>query len=133
MIKDQHGGSAGGFSDTKTSDPIVSNSPKLSRELSGLAGDASSYRANNGGLSITNRDEFAGKVAYQRSALQTWDKYTPSAGVLLFKYGSGPSLLFGLGTMGVSKSLERGLQGLEAASKRNPCNNCTKSYPVKQP
>ena len=123
-VSDLYGGEAGGFSNS-SSTPSVSNSPTLSSDLSSLTGDAISYRETNG-VSMTNNNEYAAQIAKQRNLVNVMDKYTPAAGALLFQYGSGPSLIFSLGTMGVQKSLERGLQTLENLSP--PCNNCTKQY-----
>lgn len=136
VIKDQYGGSAGGFS-SSNSKSVESAKPQISKELGGLTSDAVNYRATNG-VSITNREEFAGKVASQQRAAENWDRYNPMGGVALgylvgkpLAYGTGASLLLGGATQVVSMSLQRGLEGLQAQSKKNPCNNCTKSYPVR--
>jgi hypothetical protein len=85
-------------------------------------------------MSITNRDEFAGALTRQQRAVDLYDKYSPAAAVGLgklgnFRFGSPASFVLGLGTTVVGMSLERGLDGIKAKSKRNPCNNCTKKYP----
>jgi RHS repeat-associated protein len=134
-IKDKFGGVAGGF--TKNNSNTTSDKPSISGAMAGLTSDAVGYRAANG-VSITNRDEFAGKVASQQRAAENWDRYNPMGGVALgyivgkpLAYGTGGSLLLGGATQVVSMSLQRGLEGLQAQSKKNPCNNCTKSYPVR--
>jgi RHS repeat-associated protein len=131
VVKDKFGGDTGGFVEN-SSNSVASKNPTPSSALSGLTSDAVNYRSANG-ASITNRNEFAGKVAAQRNAYETWDKYNPTLGVLSgLRYGSGPSLLLGGASQVISMSLERGLKGLEYKSKNDPCNNCTKSYPVNQ-
>lgn len=124
VVSDKYGGDAGGFS-TSSSSSSVSNNPELSSGLSGLTSDAINYRGENG-ISMTNNNEYAAQIARQRNLVNTLDKYSPAAGVLLFRYGNAPSLIFGLGTMGLQKSAERGLQSLKNLSP--PCNNCTKRY-----
>lgn len=131
VVKDRLGGSGGGFTETN-SNSVTSGNPTPSSALTSLTADAVNYRGLNG-VSITNRDEYAGSVARQRAAYETWDKYNPAAGVLTgLRFGSAGSLAFGIASQGVSMSLNRALQGLERKSKNDPCNSCTKSYPVNQ-
>lgn len=126
IVKDSHGGTAGGFSSTNTTKNI-SSSPTASTSLQNLANEAQGFRGATGN-SLTTRNEFAGQIARQSGAVSSWDKYSPSIGALGFKYGTGPSLLFGAWSFGVQKSLERGLNNLQGKGQRDSCNNCTKRY-----
>lgn len=137
VVQDKFGGTAGGFSESN-SKSVANNNPTPSAAMSGLTSDAVNYRAANG-VSITNRDEFAGRLATQKRAAQAWDDYNPIGGVLFgqtfpktLRYGGGASLALGLWSQAVGMSLDRGVKGLEYRSKNDPCNNCTKSYPVNQ-
>jgi hypothetical protein len=53
---------------------------------------------------------------------------SPSIGAIGFKYATGPSLIFGVWSFGVQKSLERGMRNLEGKGRADSCINCTKKY-----
>ncbi|MBX7126480.1 MAG: hypothetical protein K1X47_12370 [Cyclobacteriaceae bacterium] len=74
-----NGGSSGGG----VTEPVTKyvEGKQVSDKMSGLTSEAISYRETNS-ASITNRDEFAGKLANQKAAFETWDKYNPAAGIL---------------------------------------------------
>ncbi len=123
---------------TENSSSTVSQTPNMSDAMSRLTSDAVGYRASTG-VSITNRDEYASALESQKSLAKVFNGglnlvgQTATAASLasdkVSQYTSNPSFyiinaalqLFGMG-------LDRGVQSLEAKSKSNPCNYCTKHY-----
>lgn len=120
---DENGGDGGGAIINKTANISFDTDAAASEAVSAKVKDAVSYRAENG-VSVTNRNDFAGAVARQRNSADYFAGGAALDGLKLFKLGSPASLTFGAATTAVGMSLERGAQSLENRSKG--CNNCKK-------
>ena len=93
-MKDKYGGSAGGLS-TSNSSTAPSSNPTLSDRMTGLTNGAVGYRSANG-VSITNRDEYAGALARQQHAVNEWDNFSTWAPIAArLPFGKGPSVAAG--------------------------------------
>jgi RHS repeat-associated protein len=133
VVKDQMGGTAGGAVETKTNS-VTSNSPQVSKEMSSITSAAVGYRAANG-MSITNRDEFAGALKSQAEITKAYNAITSIGGLLagplvskIPALGGAKAGLIGVPIGIVGAGLNQGLKNLEYKSAHDPCNNCTKYY-----
>ena len=128
--KDIYVGSVG--DPMKTTSQDVAN-PAVSSVMSSFSNLITDYRAKTG-ISYTNVDEYAQDIMRQKSVVEAFDTYSPVGGVVIgalakLRYGSAPSLAFGIATTGLQSSLERGLQTLEG--KSNACQGCIKTYNIR--
>jgi hypothetical protein len=106
-----------------SSDVSINSSPNLSQDMSNFVSDAVNYRKENG-VSITTMSTNQNAIARQQGLQDTIDKYSPTGGALLLRFGGLPSLIYSGLTFNLSKSLERGKEGMVARSKG--CTNCTR-------
>jgi RHS repeat-associated protein len=129
-VKDQFGGTAGGFT-TNISSNSIEGTANISGSLDNLVNTATNYRSSTG-VSITNRDDNqTARSAHERAiSIVTFGTGVPSSALGFASYiGKSESLGVAstiIGTLGLvaGYSLQRGQERLQS----NSCDNCTKRY-----